>query len=156
MLRHAASDRFRMNSTTYAPQPANRATILVVQNDPLLLGLVSGSLRPEGHQVIESSSPLEALNLSAQDFQAIDLVVTAVSCRPITGIEFARRLARRGVDVAVLYVSASQSLANAIAGSLGQSAVIAEPFTGAELRSRVRKCLAAQRRKTRRDSGPAD
>ena len=129
----------------------NQARILIVQHDPVLLGLVSGSLRPDGHHIIETSSPMDALNLSGDDYQKIDLVVTAVNCRPITGIEFAKRLIRRGIDVPMLFMSASHSLAGVIAGSLGQSAIIEEPFTGAELRSCVKRCLAGQRRKSRRD-----
>ena len=130
---------------------ANRARILVVQDDPVLLGLVAGSLRPEGHDIIEASSPIDALDITPFEFQSIDLVVTEVNSRPITGIELAKRLNRKGIDVPMLFMSASRSLAGVIATSLGQAAIIEEPFTGAELRTSVRKCLASQRRKLRRD-----
>ncbi|HEY3837555.1 MAG TPA: response regulator [Bryobacteraceae bacterium] len=135
-----------------SPAPVERQTrILVVQNDPVLLGLVSGSLRPEGLAIIEAKSPTDALRLAPQEFQTIDLVIAEINSRPITGIEFMRRLTRKGVNVPVLFMSASRTMVNVIAGSLGQSAVIEEPFTGAQLRDSVNRCLSAQRDKDRDD-----
>jgi len=125
----------------------HKARILVVQDDPVLLGLVTGSLRPDGHDIIEASSPLEALSISALEFERIDLIVTAVNSRPITGIELAKRLTRKGVEVPMLFMARSRPLAGVIAGSLGQTAVIEEPFTGSELRASVQKCLAGHPRK---------
>jgi DNA-binding response OmpR family regulator len=127
-----------------------KSRILVVQDDPVLLGLVSGSLRPEGHDVIETSSPMDALGISAHEYLGIDLVVTEVNSRPISGIELANRLVRLGIHVPMLFMSASHSVAGVIARSLGHAAVIEEPFTGAELRASVRKCLAGHRRETPR------
>jgi DNA-binding response OmpR family regulator len=120
-----------------------QARILVVQNDPVLLGLVSGSLRPEGHIIIEARSPTEALRIPPHEFQTIDLVITEINCKPISGIELIRRLARKGINVPVLFVAASHTLANVLANSFGRSSVIEEPFTGAELRASVTRCLAA-------------
>jgi DNA-binding response OmpR family regulator len=121
-----------------------RARILVVQTDPVLLGLVSGSLRPEGHTIIEATSPTEALRLAPHEFETINLVITEINCKPISGIEFARRLARKGVNVPVLFMAATRTLASVIANSFGQSAVIEEPFTGVELRASVARCLAKE------------
>ena len=130
-----------------SPAPVERQTrILVVQNDPVLLGLVSGSLRPEGHAILEMKSPMDALRLPADEFQTIRLVIAEVDSRPITGIEFMRRLKRKGVNVPVLFMSASRTMVDVIAGSLGHSAVIEEPFTGAQLRESVNRCLAAVER----------
>jgi DNA-binding NtrC family response regulator len=122
----------------------HRARILVVQNDPILLGLVSGSLRPEGHTLIEAKSPTEALRLSPYELETLSLVITEINCKPINGIEFARLLARGGVKVPVLFMAASHTLACVIANSLGKSSVIEEPFTGVELRASVARCLAKE------------
>jgi two-component system response regulator DctR len=126
-----------------------KSRILVVEDDPVLLGLVCGSLRAEGHDIIETSSPKDALGIPANEYIGIDLVVTEVNGKPISGIELSNRLMRRGVDVPMLFMSGSHSIAVVIARSLGNSAVIEQPFTGAELRTAVKKCLASQRRKPR-------
>src|ERR1700733_11875242 len=112
-----------------------KARILLVQDDPVILGLLSGTLRPEGYGIIIASNPLEALAFPRLEFQKIDLVIIRINIKPITGLEFAKRLARRGIDVPMLFMSASHPLALVIGQSMGQSAVIEEPFTAAELRS---------------------
>jgi DNA-binding NtrC family response regulator len=124
-----------------------KARILLVQDDPVILCLVSGTLRPEGHEIVVASGPIQALELGRQEFQRIDLVVIRIDLKPISGLEFAKRLVKRGIDVPMLFMSASHSIAAVIAQSLGQSAIIEEPFTAAELRSSVKKCLSANRRK---------
>jgi DNA-binding response OmpR family regulator len=130
---------------SFAPK---KARILLVQDDPVILGLVSGTLRPEGHDIIVANGPMEALSITRQEFQRIDLVVTRINIKPISGLEFAKRLVRRGIDVPMLFMSASRSMVGVIGHSLGQSSVIEEPFTAAELRSSVKKCLSVHRRKS--------
>lgn len=126
------------------------ARILVVQDDPVLLGLISNTLRPDGHEVIASANPIEALDISRQDFQRIDLVVIRINLQTISGLEFAKRLARRKIEVPMLFTSASRTMADVLANSLGRTAVIEEPFTAAALRNAVKKCLSMHRRKSER------
>jgi DNA-binding response OmpR family regulator len=120
---------------------------MIVLNDPVLLGLVAGSLRPEGHDLIEVSNPMDALRMAVVERQKLDLVVAGVNIQPISGLELARRLARKGINVPMLFMLSSRSVAAVLTEGLGQSAVIEEPFTGAELRTSVRRCLAGKRRR---------
>ena len=118
-----------------------------------MLGLVVGSLRPEGHDIIEAPNPMEALDIAVRAPGDLDLIIARVDSRPITGIELSRRLMRRGIDVPMLFMSPTHTLAGVIAGSFGASSVIEQPFTGAELRSSVKRCLSGgRRRKARRDA----
>jgi DNA-binding response OmpR family regulator len=121
--------------------------ILVVQDDPVLLGLVSGSLRPEGHEVREIADPLEALAFAAGEPETIDLLIVRVDSKPISGIELAKRLASQGVEIPILFLSDSRALAGVIATSFGRSAVLEQPFSGAELRAAARRCMAGHGRK---------
>jgi DNA-binding NtrC family response regulator len=123
--------------------------ILVVQDDPVMLALVSGSLRPEAHEIIETPNPLEALTIAAREHERIDLILARIDSRPITGIEFSKRLNRRGIEVPTLFISASHTLSAVISASFGPSSVIQQPFTGAELRAAVKRCMATHRRKVR-------
>ncbi len=124
-----------------------KARILVIQDDPILLALVSGTLRPEGLEIVVADDPMTVLALTRQDFQQIDLVITRINSKPISGLELAKRLARRRIQVPILFMSASHSLAAVVADSLGDTAVIEEPFTAPELRSSVKRCLSGRRRK---------
>lgn len=134
------------------PTPFDRVTrILVVQDDPVMLGLVVGSLRPDGHDIIEVPDPMEALAIAARERGELDLIVARVDSRPITGIELSKRLNRRGFDIPMLFMSPTHTLAAVIAGTFGASAVIEQPFTGAQLRSSVKRCLSGSRRKARQE-----
>jgi DNA-binding NtrC family response regulator len=117
-----------------------------------MLGLVVGSLRPEGHDLIEVPNPMEALDIAVREPGELDLIIARVDSRPITGIELSKRLNRRGIDIPMLFMSPTHTLAAVIAGSFGASAVIEQPFTGAQLRSSVKRCLSGSRRKTRREA----
>ena len=129
-----------------------KARILLVQDDPVILGSLSGTLRADGHEIIITSNPLDALSFPRHEYQSIDLVIIRINIKPITGLEFARRLTRRTIDVPVLFMSASHPLASVIGQSMGQSAVIEEPFTAAELRSAVKKCLSQRKRRSNQTS----
>jgi CheY-like chemotaxis protein len=127
-----------------------KARILLVQNDPVTICLVSGTLRPDGHEIVVAGDPMKALQISRLEFQLFDLILVRIDIKPISGLELSKRLARRGIDIPMLFMSASHSIAAVIAQSLGQSAIIQEPFTALELRNSVKKCLAAHRRKSDR------
>jgi DNA-binding response OmpR family regulator len=133
--------------------PSKHVTrILVVQDDPLMLGLVVGSLRPEGHHIIEIANPVQALEIAERERSTLDLIIARVDSRPITGIELSKRLTRCGIDIPMLFISPTHTLAVVIAGTFGTSSVIEQPFTGAELRSSVKRCLSGHRRKLRREA----
>lgn len=135
------------------PPPLEKVIrILLVQDDPVMLGLVVGSLGREGHEIIEAANPIEALDIAALRRDELDLIIARVDSRPITGIELSKRLNRRGIDIPMLFMSPTHSLAAVIAGSFGTSAVIEQPFTGIQLRSSVKRCLSNSRRKSRREN----
>jgi two-component system OmpR family response regulator len=116
------------------------ANILVIDDEPVLLDLISNTLRLGGHQVTAVSNPVEACEL----FQAggpTDLVVTGVSMKPISGFEIVARLNAKGFTGSVLFTSAGSALSSAIVRSMGERAIIEKPFTAAQLRSAVRKSL---------------
>lgn len=124
--------------------------ILVVQDDPVMLGLVSGSLRPEGFILREVGDPLEALTIASVERDSFDLIISRVESQPITGLELAKRLAAEGINLPVLFICKSHAMAAVISGSFGPSAILLQPFSGTELRTAVKRCLNGPRRKHRR------
>ena len=119
------------------------AHILVINDGTFLAGLITGSLRDDGHEVTHADNPLNALDIAAKGNGLFDLFVTDVLSKPISGFEFARRLTTMGVRAPVLFMSESRSVVSVVGDSLGRSAVIAKPFTAQKLRTSVRKRLAA-------------
>ena len=68
------------------------AHILVIEDEFVLFGLISSTLRLEGHTIIEASDPMDALSIVDKRIHEIDLVLTDVEMNPISGLEFVKRI----------------------------------------------------------------
>ena len=126
------------------------ANVMVIDDESVLLDLISACLRRDGHHVTAMTDPLAAIDSFMHGQVAIDLLLTDVSMDPIGGFEIVKRLIKAGFDGPVLFMSGYTALSGAVIGSLGERAVIEKPFTAAELRSAVRRALAKGRLKASR------
>ena len=118
------------------------AKILVVDDEQVVLELITLALQLQGHDVTAVGDPLSALDPTCVSPADIDLLVTDVNMKPITGFELVSRLAETGFQGQVLFTSGYSALAVAIAGKPGKSAIIEKPFTVETLREAVAKALA--------------
>src|SRR4051795_10141695 len=99
------------------------AKILVVDDEQVVLELITLALQLQGHDVTAVGDPLCALDPTCVSPADIDLLVTDVNMKPITGFEVVRRIAEMGFQGQVLFMSGYSALAVAIAGKLGKSAI---------------------------------
>ena len=118
------------------------ARILVVDDEPVVLELITLALQLQGHDVTAVGNPLSALDPTCVSPADIDLLVTDVNMKPITGFELVSRFNDMGFQGQVLFMSGYSALSVAIAGKLGKSAIIEKPFTVETLREAVAKALA--------------
>jgi two-component system, cell cycle sensor histidine kinase and response regulator CckA len=86
------------------PEPS-LGTILVVEDEPGIRGLVRKILRREHYEVLEAGSGEDALTEAAAQDVAIDLLLTDVMLPGIGGRELAESLAAGNPDLKVVYVS---------------------------------------------------
>jgi PAS domain S-box-containing protein len=80
-------------------------TILLVEDEAPVRGLALRVLEQSGYKVLEAASAKEAVRLSADEGDPIDLLVTDVVMPGVSGPELARRLAVTRPDMKVLFVS---------------------------------------------------
>jgi len=81
-------------------------TVLAVDDDPVMLELVRGVLKPFGYNVLFASSGEEALKVAASlKEEKIDLLLTDVILPGIKGQELAKQLLDSYPDVNVLFMS---------------------------------------------------
>jgi two-component system response regulator MprA len=114
-------------------------TILVVDDDPSILSVVSRGLRFEGYQVLVAADGLEALRIARE--QALDMVVLDVMLPNLDGLEVCRRL-RRGTDIPILMLTARDAVPDRIAGlDSGADDYLIKPFDFDELVARIRAQL---------------
>ena len=82
----------------------NLITVLVVDDDPSILGLVKEQLYDYGYQPIMASSGEEALEIASQQ-NHIDLLLTDIKMPGINGIDLVKQLSTVYPDIRVLFMS---------------------------------------------------
>jgi DNA-binding response OmpR family regulator len=124
------------------------ASILVVDDESLIRGVVSAALEREGHSVREAPDGRSAV--AEAEHSLPDLVVLDVGLPDVDGWEVCRRLRTRG-DVPVLFLTALADEANMVRGlRLGGDDYLTKPFNPDVLSARVAALL---RRAHRPDQG---
>ena len=115
------------------------ARVLVVDDEPQLLTVLTRSLEREGHQMAVSRTGTDAVSLTESG--APDLVVLDLNLPDIDGIEVLRRV-RSWSTVPVLVLSGDSEEARKVAAlDEGADDYLLKPFGVEELRARVRALL---------------
>ncbi|KPL20666.1 MAG: transcriptional regulator [Anaerolineae bacterium SM23_84] len=110
--------------------------ILVVDDDPPSVKMISFLLREEGYEVVSADNGESALELV--DREAPDLVILDVMMPHLDGFEVCRRI-RQKQDVPVIFLSAKGETVDKVAGlELGADDYLAKPFEPSELLARVK------------------
>jgi DNA-binding response OmpR family regulator len=123
--------------------PRMKASILVVEDEPQLRGLLRLYLEREGHRVTDAGDGPSAL--AAYDAQPHDLVILDLMLPGMQGETVLEALREAG-DVPVLITSAKRSDAERIAGlRAGADDYLAKPFNPHELTARVAAILRRTR-----------
>jgi two-component system cell cycle sensor histidine kinase/response regulator CckA len=93
----------------FIPAPSDVSTdtwtILLVEDDPAVLKLARTTIESVGHRVLSASSAEEALKVANDHPNAIDLLLTDIVMRGLTGVELADTLTRKRPEIAVVYMS---------------------------------------------------
>jgi two-component system alkaline phosphatase synthesis response regulator PhoP len=123
--------------------------ILVVDDEPSIINLVSAYLKPEGYEVYtaaDGNAGLKAARVFKPDLIILDLMLPGID-----GIELLSRL-RRESDVYVIMLTARTDETDKIVGlSVGADDYVTKPFSPRELVARVKAAL--RRIKTESTSG---
>ena len=113
--------------------------ILVIDDEPSILNIVSAYLKPEGYEVHTASDGNAGLK-AARAFKP-DLVVLDLMLPGIDGIEVLTRL-RRESDVYVIMLTARSEETDKIVGlSVGADDYMTKPFSPRELVARIKAAL---------------
>jgi len=123
------------------PEPS-LGTILVVEDEPGIRGLVRKILRREHYEVLEAGSGEAAITAAAAQDVAIDLLLTDVMLPGIGGRELAESLAAGNPDLKVVYVSGFTDDEGVRAGQFPPgSRFLQKPFTLSALVGIVKEAL---------------
>ncbi|MFO1244768.1 MAG: sigma 54-interacting transcriptional regulator [Ramlibacter sp.] len=118
------------------------ARILIVDDDPALLRLLSLRLRHEGHEVIEADSGEAAL--ARLDHELPALLITDLRMGGMDGLQLFAAVHRRHPLLPVLMLTAHGTIPDAVkALQRGVFGYITKPFEARDLMAEVERALAA-------------
>ncbi|CAI7991927.1 Probable transcriptional regulator ycf27 [Geodia barretti] len=117
--------------------PADKRTILVVDDEPHIVSFTSMNLEVEGFNVATARNGEEALDVLHGD-DPVDLIVLDVMMPKLDGFETLRRI-RSESSVPVIFVTVRGDESDRVAGlDLGADDYLTKPFSPRELVSRIR------------------
>jgi CheY-like chemotaxis protein len=116
-------------------------TILVVDDDPVVLALARDILAGEGYHVLETPGGGDALRIAEGYAGPIHLLLTDVVMPGMSGRELADRLRSIRRETKVLFMSAFTSDLLADYGVGSRDPLVTKPFTLADLTHKVRRIL---------------
>jgi PAS domain S-box-containing protein len=124
------------------PAPRGGETVLVVDDDGIVLDVSVRALAASGYKVLVAATATAALALSDTHPGPIDLLVADVVMPGLSGPEVAERMLARRPGTRVLYVSGFHETPPPVPGTqTGTGEVLAKPFTPASLARKVREVL---------------
>lgn len=128
--------------TARTSEGRSMARILVVDDDPDILGLVGRLLRKRGHLVITVGSPQEALHV-LDTKSAPDILVSDVSMPGMTGMELVTQMRTRDSlrDLPVLFLSARADSDDIETGPTLGATYLTQPFIANALFTAIDKVL---------------
>jgi CheY-like chemotaxis protein len=121
------------------------ATILLVDDEDSIRGLMRSYFEREGYQVLEARNAEEAESLAERHSDPIDILVTDMVMPGMSGMQLAERLRHTRPQMKILFVSGYQPDHFEVDWALDDRGdLLAKPFLAPELLRRVRVLLSKE------------
>ncbi|WP_217924573.1 response regulator transcription factor [Miltoncostaea oceani] len=122
-----------------APGPAGAATVLVVDDEPIVREVVATYLRRDGYRAVETGDGLSARRL----IERIDpeLVVLDVMLPGMDGLELCRWIRARSSTPVIMLTARGEEADRLVGLDIGADDYVTKPFSPRELVARVRTVL---------------
>jgi len=126
------------------PAGGDQYTLLIVDDDPLFLGLLEEVLAEESLTVITAADGAEAMALL--DHHSVDVIVTDLQMPNLNGLELLREAKRRIPHILVIIVTGYASLETALEAIKGGAYdYVTKPFQTEEMKITVHNALDSVR-----------
>ena len=122
-----------------------KKTILIVDDEKMILNLLSCNLIKEGYNVIEATDGIQAISMAQE--KNPDLILLDVMLPKLDGLSVCKRI-KNMMNVPILMVTAKDEELDKIVGlELGADDYITKPFNILEVKARIK---AIMRRSSKR------
>jgi len=134
--------------------PGGTERILLVDDEPSVLEMVSHTLARLGYSVTSALSGSEAWGTFIECPDAFDLLITDQTMPDITGIELAEKMLEARKDLPVILITGySESVSPEQAKAAGVSEFVMKPFAKQEVAKTIRRVLTQRERERRKRKG---
>jgi len=116
-----------------------KATVLVVDDEPIVRQVVAKYLRQEGHPTLEAADGRTALELIERS--ELGLIVLDVMLPGIDGLELCRMIRGRSSTPVIMLTARGEEADRIMGLDLGADDYVTKPFSPRELVARVRSVL---------------
>lgn len=113
--------------------------ILVIDDEPSIVKLITAYLKPEGYEVLTSADGPSGLK-AARTFKP-DLIILDIMLPGMDGIELLSRLRRESEVYVILLTAKTEEIDKIIGLSVGADDYVTKPFSPRELTARVKAAL---------------
>jgi DNA-binding response OmpR family regulator len=122
------------------PEPMENATILIIEDDPVLLRGLSDNFRTHGYDVRSATDGNTGLAEALE--QPPDLVLLDIMLPKLNGYEICRRIRSQKLDMPIIMLTAKGQEEEIVQGlELGADDYVTKPFSIRELLARVKAFL---------------
>ena len=130
----------RQQERTNHNEEQTRAKILVVEDEPNMVGGLRDNFEFEGYEVITASDGIEGLQRALEE--SPDLVVLDVMMPRMSGLEVCKQLRAKRASLPIIMLSARGQEVDKVVGlDLGADDYVTKPFSIRELLARVKAVL---------------
>lgn len=152
--------RFSVKNMLTPPSPtndalgSNRGTVLIADDDPEILTLLSIRLSKRGYKVLEAADGLQTLQVARS--QHPDLVLLDVMMPGKNGWEVAREMRNDPhlADIGIVMLTAIGEKVNEMTSPLyGADDFVDKPFDFSELEQKISRVISARRAKLESETG---
>ena len=125
-----------------APGIRGNETILLVEDEPMILEMTATMLRKLGYNVLPATTPAEAIRIARKRCDSIDLLMTDVIMPEMNGRDLAHRLSSLAPHLTCLFMSGYTADVIAHHGVLDTNThFIEKPFSKKDLAAKLREIL---------------
>ncbi len=121
----------------------NERTVLLVDDEPLILDVCSAVLRNAGFRVLCSPSGKSGLEAFRAHKDELALVISDIVMPKLSGPDMTREMLAERPDLKVVYMSGYGAATTLPGGSEGTVHLISKPFTAEQFLQMVRASLAS-------------
>jgi response regulator RpfG family c-di-GMP phosphodiesterase len=117
-------------------------TVLLVDDEPLVLVALRRTLVPDGYRLVETTDPTRALDIVERE--DVDIVISDVDMPNLTGVDLVAQIRQKRPSVVRLLLTGGATLASALT-AINQGEVfryLTKPWDPADLRKTVKEAVA--------------